>query len=154
MKTNNLSIFYVEDEPELRELICGFLKMEGFQCTVAENGLDAKKIASQKRFDVIIVDFTLPTIRGEDFLFWCRESSIHTPIIFFTGSLELTDRQKLALEDCCCSLLIKPASFDTISEFINKALNRKHEFDCTGIITPPSDTYHFTGQHLWPSKSL
>lgn len=129
-------ILWVEDETMLRELMCELLGGEGYQCVQARNGVDAQEKLNEDTFSVLILDFQMPEMNGDELLFWLRQKEIHTPVVFVTGKQERKASEELALKDCCTSVLIKPFAIEALIEEIDRARQRKHEFQCSGRIVP------------------
>ena len=48
MKKNDIKILFVDDEPDILEIVGYNLKTEGYQIITAENGIEAVKIAKKK----------------------------------------------------------------------------------------------------------
>jgi DNA-binding NtrC family response regulator len=145
-------ILWVEDESALREIMCELLTGEGLICTSAENGLVARNLISQEHFSVIISDFNMPIMDGATLLFWCRENKIHTPFIFVSGNTDRIPVEDLALRDCCSTILQKPFSIDTLLTEIDKALSRRHDYECKGFMLEPEKGDYkttFPYQHIY-----
>lgn len=132
----NIKILWVEDEDSLREVMCELLRQEGFQCTPANDGVEAQKLLQKENFDLLISDFNMPNMDGAHLLFWCRQSDLHMPVIFVTATVERLPIEDLALQDCCCSMMNKPFSIEVLMKEIENALGRNHEFDCKGEAVP------------------
>ncbi|MCU7944951.1 MAG: response regulator, partial [Candidatus Thiodiazotropha sp. (ex Cardiolucina cf. quadrata)] len=59
-------ILMVEDEPEVRELIRFILEPKGYQVDEADNAQDARRLLSQRSYDLILMDWMLPGRSGLD----------------------------------------------------------------------------------------
>ena len=57
-------ILVVEDEPNIRDLVCLHLGLEGYKCVPVADGKEAMSLASDKLFDLIILDLMLPGVDG------------------------------------------------------------------------------------------
>ncbi len=57
-------VLVVEDEQNIRDLVCLHLGMEGYECVPVRDGTDAMRVASEKAFDLIILDLMLPGLDG------------------------------------------------------------------------------------------
>ena len=69
--TGKVSIFLVEDEDRLRNLVKHFLKDEGFDVIEAADGGEAVEIyRTQGPFDLILLDLNLPVFSGVEV---CRQ---------------------------------------------------------------------------------
>ena len=127
---NAYRILLADDESSIREIWGEFLKDEGFDIDLAEDGLKAKEMIGLKSYDLLITDFRMPKMNGGELLEWCREHNFHFPVIFITGDLELLEKEKIALGDCCANLLRKPASLQQMMSAINDARTRTHDHMC------------------------
>ena len=84
-------ILIVDDDPELRELLRGYLGGNGFAVDVAGDGTAMRRQMATAMPDLVILDLMLP---GEDGLALCRElrASSSLPILMLTARGEDTDR--------------------------------------------------------------
>ena len=103
------SALVVEDERNIRDLVCLHLGVEGFTCVEAADGLAALELAGSRRFDVIVLDLMLP---GLDGLSVCRavrrgSPNADVPILMLTARREETDKV-LGLETGADDYLAKP----------------------------------------------
>jgi len=91
----NKRILIVDDDPELRELLRGYLGGNGFDVDVAADGVAMRLCMAAATPDMVILDLMLP---GEDGLTLCRalrpvpSSSPSLPILMLTARGEDTDR--------------------------------------------------------------
>ena len=53
------SVLIVEDEPFIRGLLADRLENDGFEVSLANNTAEARKIASSKDLDVVVLDIDL-----------------------------------------------------------------------------------------------
>jgi CheY-like chemotaxis protein len=149
-------ILWAEDEDTLREIMCELLTEEGLNCTQARDGAHAREMMLQERFDLIITDFNMPHMNGAELLFWARQSGIHIPFIFVTANVERLPIEKLALNDCCASIINKPFAIEALLSEIEKAQKRNHQFECKGEIRSPLEAdfkNSFPHQHFISGSS-
>ncbi|WP_173275861.1 response regulator transcription factor [Paenibacillus sp. NEAU-GSW1] len=76
-------ILVVEDEADLRVLICMYLDKHGFEVCTAGTGEEALALFSSAKPDVVILDIELPDMEGTDICRKIREIS-DVPLIFVT----------------------------------------------------------------------
>ena len=99
----------VEDEKNIRDLVCLHLAVEGLTCVPAASGTEALELARQQPFDLLVLDLMLP---GLDGLSVCRAVRRDTanrdvPILMLTARREEADTV-LGLESGADDYLTKP----------------------------------------------
>jgi DNA-binding response OmpR family regulator len=103
------TVLVVEDEKNIRDLVCLHLGVEGYTCVAAATGTEAVEIASRDVFDLIVLDLMLP---GLDGLSVCRAVRRGTrnpdvPILMLTARREESDKV-LGLDSGADDYLTKP----------------------------------------------
>lgn len=130
MTTKEYKILLVEDDDNIRDILCEILKDEGYVVTPAVDGQEATEILQKKSFDLLISDFRMPRMNGAELLEWCRVHKLHFPVIFITANANLMPSENLALDDCCAALLPKPIDIEQLMGAINDAKKRHHNEHC------------------------
>lgn len=87
----NEKILIVDDDKEIRRLIEIYLKSEGYDTQVAENGHEALKLVDKESFDLVILDIMMPIIDGIDACLKIREKH-NMPIIMLSAKSEDMDK--------------------------------------------------------------
>lgn len=84
---NNELILVVDDQEEMRQLVCYNLEVHGYQAETAATGLEAVDKAERRRPDLILVDLILPEINGFGLCERLRRSATTAgvPIIVVSG---------------------------------------------------------------------
>lgn len=85
------SILVVEDEIYLSRFIELELQHEGYNVTVANDGLEGYNLAIKNNYNLILLDLMLPSMNGLDFCRKFREK-FQTPIIMLTAKEEILDK--------------------------------------------------------------
>jgi|SRR5687768_9319818 DNA-binding response OmpR family regulator len=108
-------ILVIEDEAELRANVARFLKAEGYEVLVAENGAAGVETAVSQFPDLIICDIAMPEMDGFGVLFTLRENvtTAHIPFIFLTASTRTYDR-KWGVELGANDYITKPFKLDEL----------------------------------------
>ena len=116
-------ILLVEDDPKLSKFVASELGLEGYQVTVANNGIDGLAIARESQPDLIILDWMLPEISGLDVCTRLRKTGIQIPIIMLTAKDEVPDRV-MGLNAGADDYLTKPFSIEELLARIKARLRR------------------------------
>ncbi len=84
------TILVVEDERDVRELACEFLKAAGYSVLTAEDGSEALETAQRlgKSIHVVLTDIVLPKMRGPALAKRLNTLLPHVKMIYMTGYLE------------------------------------------------------------------
>jgi len=111
----------VDDSFTMRNMVSLSLKEEGFDVTVAEDGLDALKVAAGKKFDVIITDINMPNMDGFQLLEKLRsmDEFKFTPILVLTTEGG-DDKKKQGKALGATGWIVKPFNPQTLVATINK----------------------------------
>ncbi|MDX1357707.1 MAG: response regulator transcription factor [Clostridia bacterium] len=86
-----IKILIIDDEKELRNVVAGYLEIEGFQVIKAGDGVSAVKLFHDNRPDLVILDLMLPDIPGEKVCSVIRQS-YSVPIIMLTSKSSEKDK--------------------------------------------------------------
>ncbi|MFT9846626.1 response regulator transcription factor [Aneurinibacillus sp. REN35] len=125
------SLLIVDDEAQMRELICMYAKREGYRCTEAEDGEQALMLLERHAFDLIVLDVMMPGLDGLTFCMKVRETS-DIPIIFVTargGEADKVSGLKMGADD----YVVKPFSPRELLARIEALLRRTHPSGGSGI---------------------
>jgi CheY-like chemotaxis protein len=112
-------ILLVEDDPAARESIKLLLKIDRHAVTEAADGTEAQGLFAQKRFDLVISDYFMPNMLGNELAahLWQRTPSL--PILIVTGYFEKLIQSGVPADN----LLAKPFGVDQLREAITKLLS-------------------------------
>lgn len=58
------NILIVEDEPDIQELLCAYLRNAGYAPVAAGDGVAALELFRSQPFDLVLLDIMLPKIDG------------------------------------------------------------------------------------------
>lgn len=85
-------VLLVEDEESIAEMVALNLGLEGYEVEVITTGTEAADvIASNRDFDLFILDVMLPGVNGVDLCRMIRKKS-DTPVLFLSAKGTTTDR--------------------------------------------------------------
>lgn len=142
-----MDILLVEDNARISEFLVKGLEESGFFITLAENGTDARRLITQKEWNIILLDIMLPDIDGIELLQYIRYKKINTPILVISALGEPDDKVK-ALDYGADDYLAKPFHFKELVARINALTRRaKLVYDKTGDVLQCDDLIIYFNQH-------
>ena len=89
MATSSAKILILDDEPEIREIVCELLEEEFLGIVQCENVTGAFKELEGQSFDLIISDIMMPEMSGLDFLKELRIKKVEIPVVFISGTNDM-----------------------------------------------------------------
>jgi DNA-binding response OmpR family regulator len=116
-------ILVVEDQADIADLIAMHVRDLGHQVTVVHDGQSGFELASNRRFDLIVLDVMLPGRDGLDVLRGLRQERVTTPILMLTARSGEIDRV-LGLELGADDYLTKPFSVLELTARVKAMLRR------------------------------
>jgi signal transduction histidine kinase len=110
---SGLSVLVVDDEKGIIELASKMLCRMGYEVDTACDGRTALELLSQRRYDVILSDWKMPGVSGQELYqrLPARDAAMASAFIFMTGDV-LNERMQTFIADCGASFLAKPFSLD------------------------------------------
>lgn len=88
---NQAQILVVDDDPGVRELVGDVLELEGYEVTIAVDGLDALSHIRKRKFDLYVLDLNMPKIDGLVLLEKVRAAGDSTPSLLLSARREKDD---------------------------------------------------------------
>ena len=104
-----MRVLIVEDEPNIRELVCLHLGLEGYECVPVGDGREALRLATEQSFDLIVLDVMIPGLDGVTVCRAIRRHPVHgdVPIMMLTARRDESDKI-LGLDSGADDYLTKP----------------------------------------------
>lgn len=118
-----MKILVVEDEQKVAAFIRQGLEEAGYQVEVAFDGINGKRLAEEKRFDLLVLDLLLPGMNGREVCTALRKSQPRLPILMLTA-LGTSEDKLAGFESGADDYLVKPFEFSELLARI-KALVRR-----------------------------
>ncbi|MEA5504604.1 response regulator transcription factor [Halotia wernerae UHCC 0503] len=126
-------ILLVEDEVKLARFVELELSYEGYQVSVAYDGLTALTAARELHPDLIILDWMLPGLSGLEICRRLRSTGDKVPIVLLTAKDEVGDRVA-GLDAGADDYVIKPFSVEELLARVRAHLRRNQEADAADIL--------------------
>ena len=116
-------VLVVEDSSVFREMQGLLLGQAGYAVSGHEHPQAALAAARQRKFDLVIIDYELPEMNGQQFMNELRKILPDIAVIFVSGSLTLELAIQLSRQGVA-GIFNKPANPKTLLEKINETLSR------------------------------
>lgn len=123
-------ILLVDDQREVREAIKLLLAEDGHSVVEANNGAEALNLFARGKFDLVITDFRMPFITGDELASQIKQIDPWQPILMLTAYAERPCRTNPVDVVLC-----KPVDFDQLRDQIAKLAP---EWEETQIIHAPA----------------
>ena len=108
-------VLVVDDDPDLRVMLCAILEAEGYTVDSAADGLEALAQLQARQPHVIVADLQMPRMTGQELLGQLRQLPVHIPVVFMTAGL----RAELEAEQHGADgFLAKPFELDDLLQLV------------------------------------
>ena len=138
-----LHILVVEDNLDLRELLCSALSENGYRAIGAENGEQALSVLSGTVIDLVVADIMMPKMDGFELTKNLREANIFCPLLIVTAREDYDSLQRafaLGADD----YMVKPLNVKELLVRV-KALLRRAKISAEKKIAVGSTVLDFEG---------
>ncbi|MEZ4791037.1 MAG: response regulator transcription factor [Flavobacteriales bacterium] len=116
-------ILLVEDDPRLSRSIADQLRGEGMECVQVYDGDLAVRAMDGQRFDLVLLDLSLPGRDGFSVCEHIRRSDRNIPVIILTAFSDIDDKMN-AFSIGADDYLVKPVHFKELLAKVNVFLKR------------------------------
>jgi OmpR-family two-component system manganese-sensing response regulator len=126
-------VLVADDDRELVDSVKSWLEHEQFKVDTAFDGLEAKEFMLQGEYDVVILDWAMPSLTGVDVCKWFRLKGGTTPVLLLTGK-DGIDNIETGLDSGADDYLTKPFSLRELTARL-RALTRRGSVLVSSTIT-------------------
>ena len=121
---NKMKILVVEDEADIQQVLCVFLRYAGFEVCGVSNGQEAIHVIPEFCPNLIVLDLMMQPVDGWAVLDWLRTNRISPPLpVLVLTALNHLKEQVHGFEEGAIEYLTKPAQPGRIVERICTLLN-------------------------------
>ncbi len=120
-----MRVLIAEDDAALASFVRKGLEAEHYAVDIAADGEQARAMATEFDYDLVILDLNLPRADGVVILRHLRTRKPSLPIVVLTGRSRVEDRVQ-CLDLGADDFLAKPFSFAELSARIRTLLRRSH----------------------------
>lgn len=121
-----MKILLVEDDNEIREMLCSYLVTENFEVVCAADGKNACEFFDQDSYSIVLLDLMIPKITGMDVMKHIRKKST-VPIIIISAKDSEADKT-LGLGLGADDYITKPFSITEVLARIKANIRRTTEY--------------------------
>jgi CheY-like chemotaxis protein len=111
-------ILLAEDDPGARESINLLLRIDRHEVIEAANGREALALFTQDRFDLVIVDYAMPEMLGNELALNIKRLAPAQPILMVTAYFEKLVDSHIPVD----AILSKPFGVDELRQAIAKLI--------------------------------
>jgi CheY-like chemotaxis protein len=113
-------ILVVDDEPLVCDAVKMMLNFDGHVVETAANGKDALALLERSKFDLVITDFEMPMMKGDELAAAIKARAPKQPIVMITAYAEMLQSSGNPLTGVDC-VISKPFLLENLREAIAKA---------------------------------
>jgi len=117
-----MKILGIDDNEDLLELCETFLNSVGHEYTGINNGREGVQAIKDKKFDVVLLDLSMPEFSGMDVIDALVKEDIikKQKVVIFTATSPTKKEIEVFLEKGAHSILKKPVDPDELAKFVSK----------------------------------
>lgn len=135
---HSLRIALLEDDAQLGQLMALWLEQAGYECQTFTTGQAFIKAMGRESFDLLIVDWMLPDINGDQVVQWVREHMDWPIPILFVTRRDSEDDIVRALELGADDYMSKPVGQKEMMARISALIRRANPVrDARGVLEVP-----------------
>jgi len=119
---NERKALVIEDEPVIARVCQRILTVEGYHVDIAVNGMIAKKMVNEEKYDLFLSDIRTPEMNGIEFYWYLKKKhpELANRVIFTTGDVLSDDVKTLVTKEPDVTLLPKPFTPDELRVLIRE----------------------------------
>ena len=120
----SVRVLVVDDEVDVREMVCEFVTNMGHQPVQAANGSEAVEILkkSQNQICAVVTDLNMPVMTGLEMIAKIRDMGLDLPIVVESGHLD-QEMTIQALKFGAFDFLYKPYSMSQFKAVVSLAIS-------------------------------
>lgn len=118
-----LRFLVVDDTPDIREVMTRMVLRQGHLADQAEDGVEAVETLQRQRYDLMLLDLSMPRMTGEEVVRWLREHPEHAEgLRVVVVSAWAGDKRPVLQELGVTDVLPKPFRRQQLEDLIADAL--------------------------------
>jgi len=115
-------ILIVDDDDQIRNLLMALLRNPDFEVDTASNGEEALKLIENKYYDLVITDYDMPKMNGEEFLKNIKKRFPNKNSIGITSTTHEKALYRAGADLC----IHKPFTLQEINSVVSRFINDQY----------------------------
>ena len=118
-----LRFLVVDDNEDIRDVFCRLIERAGHDATTAIDGLDAVETLQAEKFDVMLLDLTMPRMTGVDVVRWLRTHAEVAPDLRIVVISAWAGENRAVLQELgITTFMQKPLRIQQLTDLIAETL--------------------------------
>ena len=118
-----LRFLVVDDNEDIRDVFCRLIERAGHDATTAIDGLDAVETLQAEKFDVMLLDLTMPRMTGVDVVRWLRTHAEVAPDLRIVVISAWAGENRAVLQELgITTVMQKPLRIQQLTDLIAETL--------------------------------
>jgi CheY-like chemotaxis protein len=116
-------VMVIDDDEDIRTLVCLVLEIEGYRPMAASDGVDALRILNESPLpSLILLDVMMPRMSGEELVPVLRSSPrlAGIPVVIMSGHNDAREKARALAAHSC---LVKPVDVDVLLRTVHKVID-------------------------------
>jgi CheY-like chemotaxis protein len=118
-----LRFLVVDDNEDIRDVFCRLVERAGHDATTAYDGQDAVETLERERFDVMLLDLTMPRMTGVEVVRWLRDRPDVAPALRIVVISAWAGENRAVLQELgITTVMQKPLRIQQLTDLIAETL--------------------------------
>ena len=118
-----LRFLVVDDNEDIRDVFCRLVERAGHDASTAYDGQDAVEILQRERFDVMLLDLTMPRMTGVEVVRWLRDRPDVAPELRIVVISAWAGENRAVLQELgITTVMQKPLRIQQLTDLIAETL--------------------------------
>ena len=118
-----LRFLVVDDNEDIRDVFCRLVERAGHEAATAYDGQDAGEVLERERFDVMLLDLTMPRMTGVEVVRWLRDRPDVAPDLRIVVISAWAGENRAVLQELgITTVMQKPLRIQQLTDLIAETL--------------------------------
>ena len=118
-----LRFLVVDDNEDIRDVFCRLVERAGHEAATAYDGQDAVEVLERERFDVMLLDLTMPRMTGVEVVRWLRDRPDVAPALRIVVISAWAGENRAVLQELgITTVMQKPLRIQQLTDLIAETL--------------------------------